>query len=410
VRILYVTESFPYPLTSGVLRHYHFISELAVRHRITLLSLVPAGWSRENGEPLADRTEHVETFPASFGGSRLNKAAARMAGFVGGEPAARGLAARAWKLHEQEPFTGVIVSGKRTFPVARRMATGMAAGTAAAPIVADLCDATSARLAGAIRFAPARRLPALLTEYAATRLAERRLIGVADELVFVSERDRRLLMGQDRGGRETVVPNGVDTAYWRRTSPSLGRDEVVFTGAMDYPPNVDAALVLIREVMPAVRGRRPAACLSIVGRDPVAALRREASSVVRVTGTVPDMRPYLEAAAVFAAPLRFGVGMQNKIVEAMAMEVPVVTTPLVAEGLRSTAASAPIAVARSVEEAAACIVDALDRAAAGAPPDTRARTYVEHTFRWQVNSAALEATLERAAERRHASNALSVAR
>jgi glycosyltransferase involved in cell wall biosynthesis len=402
VRILYVTESFPYPLTSGVLRHYHLIRELALRHRTTLLSMVPAGWSPEAARAMADSTEHLETFTASIGGSRLNKAGARLAGFVGGEPAARRLADRARKLHEEQPFAAVILSGKRTFPVAVAMAT--------APIVVDLCDATSARLAGAVRFAPARRLPALLTEYAATRLAERRLIGAADELVFVSERDRRLLMGHHRGGRETVVPNGVDTAYWRRTSSRLGTDEIVFTGAMDYPPNIDAALVLIREVMPIVHRRHPRARLSIVGRDPVAALRRETSGVVRVTGTVPDMRPYLEAAAVFAAPLRFGVGMQNKIVEAMAMEVPVVTTPLVAEGIRSPTRSAPIGVAPNVEEVAACIVDCLDRAAGGARPDAAARVYVEEHFRWPISAAAVEATLARAADRRRAPNDRSVAR
>ena len=402
MRILYVTESFPYPLTSGVLRHYHLIRELAVRHRITLLSLVPTGWSRDNAQAMAGTTELLETFPASIGGSRLNKAAARLAGFVGGEPAARRLADRARKLHDQEPFAGVILTGKRTFPVA-----GALGGT---PLVADLCDATSARLAGAVRFAPAGRLPALLTEYAATRVAERHLIGAADELVFVSERDRRLLMGHHPGARETVVPNGVDTAYWRRTSSTLGRDEVLFTGAMDYPPNVDAALFLIRKVMPIVRQRRPAARLSIVGRDPVAALRREASSVVRVTGTVPDMRPYLGSAAVFAAPLRFGVGMQNKIVEAMAMEVPVVTTPLVADGVRSSGTSAPIAVARTAQEVAACIVDFLDRAAGGSPPDTDARAYVEDHFRWPISAAAVEAIVERAAQRRRVSSKASVAR
>ena len=402
MRILYVTESFPYPLTSGVLRHYHLIRELSARHRITLLSMVSQSWSREDGQAMAGITEHTETFPASMGGSRLNKAAARLAGFVGGERPARRLAHRARELHQEEPFAGVILTGKRTFPVA-----GTIGGV---PVIADLCDATSARLAGAVRFAPAGRLPALLTEYAATRIAERRLVAAADELVFVSQRDCRLLMGHDPGARETVIPNGVDTTYWHRSSSTLGRDEVVFTGAMDYPPNVDAALVLIREILPIVRRRRPGTHLSIVGRDPVAAIRREASSLVSVTGTVPDVRPYLEAAAVFAAPLRFGVGMQNKILEAMAMEVPVVTTRLVAQGITSSGPSAPIAVARSADEAAACIVDFLDRAGGGSPPDTAARAYVEGHFQWSRSAAELESTLVRAVERRRVSNTGSVLR
>jgi len=124
---------------------------------------------------------------------------------------------------------------------------------------------------------------------------------------------------------------------------------------------------------------------------------------------VPDVRPYLEAAAVFAAPLRFGVGMQNKIVEAMAMEVPVVTTPLVAEGITSQDGAAPIAVAKSVGDVASSIVDYLERADGGSPPATAARMYVEEHFRWPVSAGILEATLERAVERRR-SDAGAVAR
>jgi glycosyltransferase involved in cell wall biosynthesis len=385
MRLLYVTEAFPYPLTSGVLRHYHLIRELAPRHRITLAALVSARWASEARDAMEDLTERIETFPAALGGSTPTKAFARLAGFLGGESGARALARRVDELHRREPFDVVLLSGKRTFPVLDTMR--------GVPIVADLCDATSVRVAGAVRHAPISRLPALLTEYLATRTVERRLARRSDHLVFVSERDRRLLMGLRQVDRESIVPNGVDTSFWRRTSPTLGRDEVVFTGAMDYPPNVDAALFLIREVMPIVRRRVPGARVSIVGRDPVAAIRREESPLVRVTGTVPDIRPYLESAAVFAAPLRFGVGMQNKIVEAMAMEVPVVTTPLVAEGIRSARGWPPISVARTREEAASCIAERLDAASNGATPDGPARIYVDDNFRWPVSAAKLESVL-----------------
>jgi glycosyltransferase involved in cell wall biosynthesis len=125
----------------------------------------------------------------------------------------------------------------------------------------------------------------------------------------------------------------VDTDHFRPVASPRNRS-LVFTGAMDYPPNVDAVLWFCREVWPIVRRRDPALRLEVVGRTPdarVRALNGEAG--VRVTGEVSDVRIHLAQSSVVVVPLRAGAGTRLKILEAMAMGCPVVSTTLGAEGL-----------------------------------------------------------------------------
>ena len=131
----------------------------------------------------------------------------------------------------------------------------------------------------------------------------------------------------------TVIPNGVDGEYFAPRAVPDGPPTLIFVGNFAYGPNQLAATSLVREVLPAVRASIPAARLTLVGADPPPAIRRLASDAVTVTGWVPDVRPYLAAATCFVSPLTEGAGMRNKILEALAMEVPVVATPLSCDGI-----------------------------------------------------------------------------
>jgi glycosyltransferase involved in cell wall biosynthesis len=126
--------------------------------------------------------------------------------------------------------------------------------------------------------------------------------------------------------RIAVIPNGVDLEYFAyRPAPEPGR--IVFTGSMNWPPNEDAAEHFARDVMPAVRSRIPDATFWIVGADPSPRVRNLANIAgVKVTGTVTDIRPWIWSAAVYASPLRFGLGVKNKILEAMACGAAIVAT------------------------------------------------------------------------------------
>jgi len=130
------------------------------------------------------------------------------------------------------------------------------------------------------------------------------------------------------------VTNGVDLEYFR--SKSEAESGCVFVGALDYWPNVDGICWFCRKVWPEIRRRQPQARLSIVGRRPVSAVRRLARYPgVEVVGQVPDVRPYYARAAVVVAPLRVARGVQNKILEALAMSKAVVASPNTLRGLKA---------------------------------------------------------------------------
>lgn len=125
-----------------------------------------------------------------------------------------------------------------------------------------------------------------------------------------------------------VLPNGVDLDYFKPLKQTRQPDTVIFSGKMSYHANTAAALDLVQAVMPHVWEERPDVQVWLVGKDPPSVLRELGTDPrVTVTGTVPDIRPYLGKAAVAVTPLRYGVGIQNKVLEAMAMGTPVVSTP-----------------------------------------------------------------------------------
>ena len=400
MRLLYVTADLPWPLTSGYLRHYHFIRALSERHEITLLSL--RGPDHEPGdiEALRPYVEAIVTEPSARGPRSLPvKVADRVRMLVaGGDVAAARLGAAGARIAAERPFDALLLSGKRTMPVLDRLPP--------MPLVADLCDATSSRIRRQMRHASVSNQPALALEYLEVRRVERALMHRSRHALFASARDREALVGRNGEGRPglaeaSVVPNGVDLDVWRREGRTLGRGEIVLTGAMDYPPNVDAAEQLVNAILPRVQAELPAARVSIVGRDPAPGVRALADRPgVTVTGFVDDVRPYLERAAVFAAPIRYGAGIQNKVLEALAMEVPVVASPLAAEGLRTERGNLPpVDVARDADGMAALIVTRLRLAAEGASAEPALRAYVAEHFDWGRNAARLGEILEDAAAR-----------
>jgi glycosyltransferase involved in cell wall biosynthesis len=390
VRVLYVTNGFPYPLTSGYLRHWYLINELAgAGHEIALLSLARSVGA-EDRAAVESVCASVTVVPAS-GGSRFRRrlATAVPAAPVDGPAAELGrrgaTLAAAWRPH------AVLFSGKRTYPALGPLPE--------LPVVSDLCDATSSRLRAGLRHGSPVMAPARLVEWAGIRHVERRLLARSSSVLFASARDRDAVVPAGGGGRAVVVPNGVDLTYWQRSGDWLGRDVVVFTGAMDYGPNADAALQLVRAVWPLVRAERPGAELLLVGRDPGPDLRRAADAMpgVTVTGTVPDVRPFLERASVFAAPLRVGAGIQNKVLEALAMEVPVVASELAAGGLRTPEGQdPPLAVADGPAATATAVVAALRRADTDATPAAEGRAFVAAHFSWRRSGELVADALERA--------------
>lgn len=187
-----------------------------------------------------------------------------------------------------------------------------------------------------------------------------------------------------------VVPNGVDTQAFRPVQRDSNEPILLYSGRMDYPPNVDAVRWCCEEVLPLVQRAIPAARLLIVGRDPTPEVRALAGRPgVEVTGTVPDVRPYYARAALYIVPLRFGAGTRLKILEAMAMGMPIVSTPLGSEGL-DLRPGEDLVEADSAPAFARAVVELLSDGERRAQLSAQARRTVEARFDWRRIAAAQE--------------------
>lgn len=153
-------------------------------------------------------------------------------------------------------------------------------------------------------------------------------------VVTNSSVDERVISEISTGINTVTITNGVDMGYFSPDHSRVDADKIVFTGVMGYGPNEDAALFFAREIFPLILEQRPKAQFWIVGSDPTDQVKDLGRTPgVHVTGKVEDVRPYLSQAGVFVCPLRYGTGVKNKILAAMAMQKPIVATSLSIDGL-----------------------------------------------------------------------------
>jgi polysaccharide biosynthesis protein PslH len=223
-----------------------------------------------------------------------------------------------------------------------------------------------------------------------------------DQVIAVSREDAEMMMKEyDAAGVEDV-PTGVDTEFFRPAGRETARPgNLVFTGSMDWLPNEDAIRFFTSEIMPLIRQSVPGATLTVVGRNPSSSLvelsKRDAS--IEVTGRVEDVRPFIERAACYIVPIRIGGGTRLKIYEAMAMEKPIVSTAVGAEGL-PVRDGQEILLADTPEEFAAEVVRVLkDKTLAEAVGARAARTVREH-FGWGRVAELFAGICERALEKK----------
>lgn len=229
---------------------------------------------------------------------------------------------------------------------------------------------------------------------------EGRFCRAAAHVVSVSPNDTREMKTRFGVERISEVPTGVDTDYFARPRQTRAEWDLVFVGAMDWLPNVDGMRWFTSEVLPIIRARRPGATVAFAGRNPdpavLDAARRD--PLLHVSGTVPDVRPYLWNSLVSIVPLRIGGGTRLKIYEAMAAGVPVVSTPVGAEGLAVTPGT-DIRMAQDPASFADHCLALLDSPGARAEQAARAREVVCSNFSWNKVAAVFEDILRNTAHR-----------
>jgi len=335
--LLFLSHRIPYPPNKGdKIRSFHLLRHLARRFVVHVGTFIDDD----------DDWQHVEALKAQCNGGevlvlplRKKPATARsLVGLVTGEalslPYYRDAALRRWvdDLLARRPIRRAVVFSS---PMAQYLERHDILR------VADIVDVDSDKWT---QYAAKARWPAswIYAREGRRLLAyERHVASTFDASYFVSPAEAALFhrLAPESVSRVSHFGNGVDTLYFSpdvtHPDPFPAEEEaLVFTGAMDYWPNVDAVTWFAQEALPAIRRERPGAVFYIVGSRPTPAVQALAGiDGVRVTGTVPDVRPYLAFARAVVAPLRIARGIQNKVLEAMAMARPTVVTQQALEGI-----------------------------------------------------------------------------
>jgi sugar transferase (PEP-CTERM/EpsH1 system associated) len=224
---------------------------------------------------------------------------------------------------------------------------------------------------------------------------EKRLARRFDLCTATTRTEHATLESYQTGTPTDWFPNGVDSAYFGPSSEPYDPDLIAFVGRMDYFPNQQCMLDFCAQVLPLIKARRPTVKLAIVGADPSQAIRRLGQiDGVTVTGSVPDVRPHVTRAALTVAPLRIARGTQNKILEAMAMGVPVVCSSLAADGVDAEAGKHLLAADTPHELGDAIIGVLADPSLRGRLSDAgRARVLSNHV--WPNSMKRLDTIIDR---------------
>jgi glycosyltransferase involved in cell wall biosynthesis len=226
---------------------------------------------------------------------------------------------------------------------------------------------------------------------------EKRAFASVTRVIAVSPEDAEL--ARQRFGVETidVVDNGVDVDHYRDILRAEDSSDILFLGALDWRPNLDALQLLLDSIFPAVRARLPHARLRIVGRRPPSWLRHRVGGMegVQLHADVPDVRPHLAACAVMAVPLRIGGGSRLKILEALAASLPVVSTRTGAEGL-ALRPGEDYTLANSPKEMVEALIDSLEMPAMARAQGEQGRYTVAAHYDWATLAERLERVWERA--------------
>jgi len=391
-RILYLVHRLPYPPNKGdKVRSYHLLRHLAERHEVLLGTFVDDPEDEQHVHTLRQWCSDVKAV-------RLYPRRARLASLTGllrGEPLTlayyRDAEMLAWA-RAQSADAAVVFSSSMA-----QYAEGLNGR-----VLVDFVDVDSAKWTD---YADAHRWPMswLYRREGRTLLAyERAVAARVHQSFFVTEKEVALFAGlaPECAQRLRVAGNGVDTVYFapdpaRRNPYDPGELPIVFTGAMDYWPNVDAVSWFVADMLPALRARWPALRLSIVGRSPTAAVQALAGDGVRVTGTVPDVRPWLQHAVVVVAPLRLARGVQNKVLEAMAMARPVVAAASCVEAIDAQPGR-HLAAASEVADYVAAVSAWLASPTEAQRVGSQARDCVVERYGWTARLAPVDRCLEAA--------------
>lgn len=394
MKILYVCHRFPFPpKRGGKIRPFNMIRHLHASHEVTVASLARSTAEAAEGRGLADYCAHYEMAVVSNAiqnvrmVARLPTPAPSSIGYFHSRQLSRSIR----ELLARKHFDLIFVHCSSVAHYVAKV-TGI-------PKILDFGDMDSQKW---LEYAHYKRFPVDLgyrLEGLKLVAEEKRLAQSFDLCTATTRAEWQTLEGYRTGAATDWFPNGVDSEYFAPDGAAYDTDTISFVGRMDYYPNQECMFDFCANTLPLLQQQRPKLRLVIVGADPSPAVRRLAERPgVTVTGSVPDVRPFVRGSALMVAPLNIARGTQNKILEAMSMGVPVVASTVAAGGVDALAGE-HLQVAKAPAEYAAAIMRILDR------PEERARLAIAGRERmrshhdWRRSMRRMDTMIERCVDR-----------
>lgn len=389
--VLYITHRVPHPPNRGDrIRTYHFLRHLAQHANVWLATFSDEPVAAETHTVLGSLCRDYAIIPVE---KRLRWVRAGVS-FLRGKSITEGafsspkMSAVLKQWGREIDFNATLSSSSALTPYQRMPFLRNV------PAFVDLIDVDSQKWSDYSAASSGWKKWVYASEARRLRVVESDLADWASGITVVSEPEANIYRGFRQTDLITAIPNGVDVNYFTPSTSPTPTNGCVFVGVLDYKPNVDGICWFSRNVWPEIHQQRPTEQLRIVGRSPAAAVL-ELGSIpgVNVVGGVPDVRPYLSAASVVVVPLQIARGVQNKVLEALAMAKPVVASPEPIVGL-DVADGTHLFRATSPTEWVSKTVSLLDDADLRSHVGLAGHTYVNGYHRWDQCLASLNSFLK----------------
>lgn len=387
MRLLVVLSRVPFPLEKGdKLRAYHLVKRLARQHEVFLFCL-----SDQRIKPA--HLDHLHTFCKHIRVVHIPQWRILLRMVTGLFSRLPFQVTYFHHRHAQRAIDKVIDTFKPDHVLCQLVrTTEYVRHRYALPKTLDYMDTLSKGIERRTETAPFILRPVLRAETRRLIGYENLMLDLFDHHTIISAQDRDLLYHPYRD-RVVVIPNGVDSEYF---SPMEGEKlyDLLFTGNMNYAPNIDSVLFLVHRVLPLVRRKRPGTSLLIAGVDPVQRVRDLAAHdpLVKVSGWVKDIRVSYASATVFIAPMQIGTGLQNKLLEAMAMRMPCITSDL-ANNAVGAVPGRSILVGHEPQDYADHILHLLSDKEAREKLADQGHRFVRSTFNWDISADRIDALI-----------------
>ncbi len=383
MKILFVTSRFPFPLEKGdKLRSYHFLKELSRHCDVTLVSLSEKKIRKDHIEEIRNiiktvyvfrlplLTRYFNTFMSLFMKRPLQ------AGYFFSRKARK-------NIHK------IITDTKPDHVICQLLRTALYSSELGISKLIDFQDVFSY---GVRRRLAVTKFPmniVLMIEYKKLISFEKKMFLKFNHSMIISDADRELMPVAEKN-KIHIVSNGVDHEYF---NPDLFQNttkkwDLLFTGNLGYPPNVDCAVFLAKKVLPLIREKYPEIRLVLAGASPHGVVQKLASENVIVTGWVNDMREWYAGSRFFVAPMQIGTGLQNKLLEAMSMGLPCVTSTLANESLDAKPEK-DVLIADTPEDVASQIFRLMEENTLAESLSRNGKQFVRNQFSWQVQAAKI---------------------